>query len=116
MNPKISVVIPSYNRAHYIEKTIDSVLEQKRDDIEIILVDDGSTDNTRELVQNKYGDQVRYVYQENQGIPGARNTGIKNAQGDYIAFLDSDDYWHPNKLEQQMALIAEHPEYGLLAA
>jgi glycosyltransferase involved in cell wall biosynthesis len=59
---------------------------------------------------------VRYVYQENQGIPGARNTGIKNAQGDYIAFLDSDDYWHPHKLEHQMALIAEHPEYGLVAS
>jgi glycosyltransferase involved in cell wall biosynthesis len=116
MNPKISVVIPSYNRAHYIEKTIDSVLEQKRDDIEIILVDDGSTDNTRELVQNKYGDQVKYVYQENQGIPGARNTGIKNAQGDYIAFLDSDDCWLPGKLERQMSLAEEHPEYGLLAS
>ena len=58
MNPKISVVIPSYNRAHYIKKTIDSVLEQKRDDIEIIFVDVGSTDNTRELVQNKYGDEL----------------------------------------------------------
>ena len=116
MNPRISVVIPSYNRAYCIEKTIDSVLEQKRDDTEIILVDDGSTDNTRELVQNKYGNQVRYIYQENQGIPAARNTGIKNAQGDFIAFLDSDDYWYPGKLEKQMALIAEHPEYGLVAS
>jgi glycosyltransferase involved in cell wall biosynthesis len=116
MAPKISVVIPSYNRANYIEKTIDSVLEQTVDDIEIILVDDGSTDNTRELVHNKYGDQVIYVYQENQGIPGARNTGIKNARGDYIAFLDSDDYWRPNKIERQLALINEHPEYGLLAS
>ena len=116
MNPKISVVIPSYNRAHYIEKTIDSVLEQKMADIEIILVDDGSTDNTRELVQKKYGDLVRYVYQENQGIPGARNTGIKNARGDYIAFLDSDDSWRPGKLERQLSLAEEHPEYGLLAS
>ena len=116
MNPKISVVIPSYNRAGCIEKAIDSVLEQTVDDIEIILVDDGSTDNTRELIQNKYGDQVRYVYQENQGMAGARNTGIKNAQGDYIAFLDSDDYWYSAKLERQMSLAEEHPEYGLLAS
>jgi glycosyltransferase involved in cell wall biosynthesis len=116
MVPRVSVVIPSYNRAGCIEKAIDSVLEQTVDDIEIILVDDGSTDNTRELVQNKYGDQVRYVYQENQGMAGARNTGIKNAQGDYIAFLDSDDYWRPGKLERQLSLAEEHPEYGLLAS
>ena len=116
MVPRVSVVIPSYNRAECIEKAIDSVLEQTVDDIEIILVDDGSTDNTREIVLNKYGDQVRYVYQENQGIPGARNTGIKNARGDYIAFLDSDDYWRPGKLERQMSLAEEHPEYGLLAS
>jgi len=115
MNFKLSVVIPSYNRAHYIETAIDSVFDQKVDNIEIILVDDGSTDNTRELVQNKYGDRIRYFYQENQGIPGARNTGIKEARGDYIAFLDSDDYWRPEKLKQQLAMIAEHPDYGLVA-
>jgi glycosyltransferase involved in cell wall biosynthesis len=116
MVPRMSVVIPSYNRANCIEKAIDSVLEQTVDDIEIILVDDGSTDNTREIVLNKYGDQVRYVYQENQGISGARNNGIKNAQGDYIAFLDSDDYWCPSKIERQLSLAEEHPEYGLLAS
>ncbi len=115
MCPRISVVIPSYNRAHCIEKAIDSVLEQNVDGIEIILVDDGSTDSTRELVQEKYGEKVRYFYQENQGIPGARNTGIQNARGDYVAFLDSDDYWRQDKLRQQMALVAEHVEYGLVA-
>ena len=116
MNPRISVVIPSYNRAQHIEKAIDSVFEQKMENIEIILVDDGSTDNTREIIQKKYGDRVRYFYQENQGSPGARNTGIKNARGDYVAFLDSDDYWRPDKLERQLALINEHPEYGLVAS
>lgn len=116
MVPKVSVVIPSYNRANCIERAIDSVFQQKVENLEVILIDDGSTDNTREIIQNKYGDKVRYFYQENQGISGARNTGIKNARGDYIAFLDSDDYWCPDKLEKQMSLAEEHPEYGLLAS
>lgn len=116
MSTKISVVIPSYNRAGYIEKAIDSILQQKVENLEIILIDDGSTDDTRELVQNKYGNKVQYFYQENQGISGARNSGIKKAQGDYVAFLDSDDYWCPGKLEKQMALAEERPEYGLLAS
>ncbi|MCP4716879.1 MAG: glycosyltransferase family 2 protein [Deltaproteobacteria bacterium] len=116
MAPTVSVVIPSYNRAHCIEKAIDSVLEQSyREEVEVILVDDGSTDNTRDVV-GKYDERVRYFYQENQGIPGARNTGISNAAGKYVAFLDSDDYWRPEKLARQMQLFDEHPEYGLVGS
>ena len=116
MDPQVSVIIPSYNRAHCVEKAIDSVFEQGNSEVEIVLVDDGSTDNTRELIQRKYDDRVSYCYQENQGIPGARNTGIKKARGKYIAFLDSDDFWLPEKLQKQLNLFAEHPEYGLVAS
>jgi len=115
MNPQVSVVIPAYNRAHCVEKAIDSVLAQTVDRIEIILVDDGSTDNTRDIIAEKYGDRVRYIFQENQGIPGARNTGINHSRGEYVAFLDSDDSWRPNKLEKQLRLFEEHPEYGMVA-
>lgn len=115
MDPRVSVVIPCYNRARHIEKAIDSVFGQTTGNVEIILVDDGSTDNTRDIIAGKYGDRVRYIYQENQGIPGARNTGIRQARGEYVAFLDSDDYWRPNKLERQLALFEAHPEYGMVA-
>ena len=115
MAPKISVVIPTYNREHYIEKAIDSVMAQTYQDFEVVLVDDGSEDNTREKIK-KYGERVLYFYQENKGIPGARNTGIRNSRGDYIAFLDSDDYWRPEKLKRQMKLFNDHPDYGLVAS
>ena len=112
---RISAVIPAYNAEKYIARSIDSVLNQTCPVDEIIVVDDGSTDNTADMVKH-YGDKIRYIYQDNQGISGARNTGIKNTQGDYVAFLDSDDYWCPDKLERQMSLAEEHPEYGLLAS
>jgi glycosyltransferase involved in cell wall biosynthesis len=115
MKPKVSVIIPTYNRAHYIQKALDSVMAQTYQDFEVIVIDDGSTDNTREVVK-QYGEKVRYFYQENTGIPGARNAGIRNSAGDYIAFLDSDDYWVKEKLERQMALFSEHPEYGMVAS
>ncbi|MGC8603005.1 MAG: glycosyltransferase family 2 protein, partial [Desulfomonilaceae bacterium] len=104
----VSVIIPTYNRAHLIERAVNSVLEQTYDKLEIIVVDDGSTDNTGNVLsQLQDGDsRVRYIRHEtNKGSQSARNTGIRNARGDYVAFLDSDDEWLPYKLEKQIPLF-----------
>ena len=115
MQPVVSVIIPTYNREQYIQKALDSVLAQTYQRFEIIVIDDGSTDSTRTMI-SAYKENVHYLYQENQGISRARNTGIKNSHGDYIAFLDSDDYWLPEKTELQIALLQKHPEYGMAAS
>ena len=99
--PTVSVVIPAYNVADLIGATLDSVLEQTYHDFEIIVVDDGSTDSTREVVAT-YGEPVRYVRKVNGGSASARNRGIQEARGTYVAFLDADDLWRPTKLEVQM--------------
>jgi len=104
MNPIVSVIIPTYNTAQYICESIDSVLSQSYKDYEIIVVDDGSTDNTKEFLKPYMG-QIRYIFQENRGRAGARNTGIRTARGKYIAFLDSDDLWTPGKLEKQVEIM-----------
>lgn len=101
MSPKISVIIPVWNGAKYLEETITSVLDQTYENIEIVVVDDGSTDNSQELLL-KFKHQITTVPQENKGIGTARNTGVKNATGDYLAFLDQDDLWTKNKLTLQM--------------
>lgn len=103
---KISVIIPTYNRGEFIKKTINSVLNQTIKNFELIIVDDGSTDNTKEIIEEfiKKDDRVKYFYQKNSGSPSEpRNLGIEKAQGEYIAFLDSDDEWLPEKLEKQLA-------------
>lgn len=105
--PLISVIIPSYNRAHVIEKSARSVLEQTFADLELLIIDDGSTDATREVVERLGDSRVRYVYQENAGACAARNHGISLARGEYIAFHDSDDVWYPNKLEKQLQCMEE---------
>lgn len=103
----ISVVIPTYNREETVRRAIMSVLNQTFRDIEVILVDDGSTDNTRAIVQKIVDSRIRYVYQDNAGACVARNRGIELARGEYIAFHDSDDVWHEDKLEKQIrALLA----------
>ena len=112
--PTISVVIPTYNCSHFIKNAIYSVLSQTLLPLEVIIVDDGSTDNTCEMV-NIFGGLVKYVFQENQGISGARNTGIRLACGEWIALLDADDVWHRQKLEIQSAILESHPTIGLLA-
>ena len=113
MNPSVSVIIPVYNNAGTISRTIDSVLAQTIDDIEIIIVDDGSTDNTRAHLK-PYGQRIRYFYQSNQERSAARNNGLLQARGQYIAFLDADDYWLPIKLEKQIAVFQNKPELGLV--
>ena len=103
----ISVIIPTYNRAACLERSIGSILAQTYNDWELIIVDDGSTDNTKKLVTNMASSKVRYIYQEHRGACYARNRGIREANGEYIAFQDSDDYWHPSKLEMQMNCMCQ---------
>ncbi|WP_294956573.1 glycosyltransferase family 2 protein [uncultured Fibrobacter sp.] len=101
----ISVVLPSYNRAHILPRAIESILGQTYKDIELIIVDDGSSDNTAEVVGRFSDSRIVYVRQENAGACAARNNGIAHARGDYIAFQDSDDIWHQDKLEKQLATL-----------
>jgi glycosyltransferase involved in cell wall biosynthesis len=106
--PKVSVIIPTYNREKYVVKAIDSVLSQRFEDYEIIVVDDGSTDNTKEIA-NKYKNRIKYIYQDNSGVSAARNTGIKLAKGEWLAFLDSDDEWMPDYLLTQIETTDQNP-------
>ena len=106
---QISVVIPAYNIEQYIERAIDSVLSQSRAADEIIVVDDGSKDATAEKVK-AYGDKVRYIYQDNRGLSGARNTGIREAKYDWVAFLDGDDEWLPDYLKLQTEILCRNPD------
>ena len=107
--PLVSVVIPAYNRAHLLPETLESVLAQSYTSIETIVVDDGSTDNTAQLLEG-YGPHIRVIAQANQGEGPARNTGIAAARGTYIAFVDSDDIWLPEKLERQLQVLTSRPD------
>jgi GT2 family glycosyltransferase len=101
--PTVSVVIPTYNRAELLTRAIDSVLAQTYEDFELVVVDDGSTDDTEEVVTGYDDERVRYLpHETNRGANPARNTGIEAAEGEYVAFLDSDDEWRPRKLEAQL--------------
>ena len=106
---KISVVIPAYNSAQSIERAVNSVLAQTRPPEEIIVVDDGSVDNTADILKS-FGDKVKYIRQENAGASCARNTGINAAAGNWIAFLDADDEWLPKKLELQTNALGQNPD------
>jgi glycosyltransferase involved in cell wall biosynthesis len=107
--PLVSVILPTYNRSAFISSAVDSVLNQTYTRFELIVVDDGSTDHTPALLE-RYGDAIKVVRQENQGVSAARNRGIRTAAGDLIALLDSDDYWLPKKLEEQVALFNSQPD------
>lgn len=112
---KVSVILPTYNRAAILKKAIESVLAQTYTEFELIIVDDGSTDQTAEMVHAIRDTRIRYVYTElNRGAAAARNYGIVQASPEaaYIAFEDSDDLWHPDKLEKQMHEMEKHPEAG----
>ncbi|OGM08897.1 hypothetical protein A2159_02760, partial [Candidatus Woesebacteria bacterium RBG_13_34_9] len=114
--PTISVIIPTYNRALTIKRAIDSVLNQTYQDFEIIVIDDRSTDNTEEVVKIFNDEKLKYIrHEKNKGGSAARNTGIKVAKGEYIAFLDSDDEWHPEKLQKQLNLFNNlDKEFGVI--
>jgi glycosyltransferase involved in cell wall biosynthesis len=107
--PKVSVVIPVYNSSAYIAEAIESVLGQTYTHFEIIVVDDGSTDKTQEIL-DRYRAKVKCFYQENRGVSAARNVGVRNAKGELIAFLDADDVWLPGKLEKQVRFLTQHAE------
>lgn len=109
----ISAVIPSFNHAALLKDAIESVLAQTRPVQELIVVDDGSTDNTREVVA-AFQDRVRYVYQLNRGLSAARNTGIREARGDWLAFLDADDSWLPDKIRLQEEALRRAPDAVLV--
>lgn len=111
MKPLVSVVIPAYNAAWCIAKAVDSVLAQDFQDREVIVVDDGSTDDTATVLAG-YGDAVRVVRQTNGGLSSARNAGIRAARGEFVAFLDADDWWLPGKLARQTGLMRGRPELG----
>lgn len=109
------MIVPTYNRAYCLGDAIDSALRQTHADVEVVVIDDGSTDDTQQLIESRYGAEPRvvYHYQANRGISGARNTGLDRATGDYIALLDSDDTWSPWKLEIQLACMRAHPDIGM---
>lgn len=109
---RVSVLIPTYNRAEYLGEAIESVLAQTYRDFEIVVVDDGSTDNTSELVR-RYP-CVQYVYQDHAGIPQARNRALAEAKGELIAWLDSDDLYAPKKLEKQVRYVLDHPDCSIV--
>lgn len=106
---KISIVIPAYNAELCLRETLDSALRQTYPAHEIIVVDDGSRDRTEEIARS-FGDRIRYIKQQNQGIAGARNTGIRAATGDWVAFLDHDDLFLPEKLEKEVAAAEKNPQ------
>ena len=99
--PDISVIVPTYNCGEFINEAITSILDQTYQASEIIVIDDGSQDNTREIIESIKNTKIRYIRQENAGVSSARNLGLANASGEYIAFLDADDIWHPQMLELQ---------------
>ncbi len=111
--PQVSIVIPVYNGERYIIQAVESVLNQTYSADKIIVVDDGSKDNTR-LVLEPYCDQICYVYQENQGVSVARNHGIELSKGEWIGFLDADDFFLPDKLRLQLEVFTENPELGIV--
>lgn len=111
--PLVSIVIPTYNSAEFLIQALNSVLNQTYANYEIIVVDDGSIDNTSQAIE-PYRSQIRYIYQENQGVAAARNRGISLAIGDFIAFLDADDLFLPQKLQQQVAIFAAQPDLGMV--
>lgn len=112
----ISVIIPTFNRADFLSRSILSVVRQTFSPAELIIVDDGSTDGTAQIVQNIAGESpvpIQYRYQKNSGAAAARNTGIRSSKCEYVAFLDSDDWWLPGKLQKQYQSMVSHPHYQI---
>lgn len=112
--PQVSVIVPVYNAMAYLPATVDSVLEQTLSSFEVILIDDGSSDGVQQWAQKITDPRIHYINQGRKGTSHARNTGIAQAQGEYIAFLDADDLWDPTKLEKQVACLEQNPQVGLV--
>ncbi len=112
---KTSIIIPVFNQAHYLVQAIESCYQQTADNIEVLVVNDGSTDNTAQVVAPYLTrPNFKYVEQPNAGLPGARNRGFAESTGEYLCFLDSDDYYHPEKIRKQAELLEEDPELGFV--
>jgi len=119
MTLRVSVIVPAYNAAVYLPHAIDSVLAQTYPNWEIVIVDDGSADDTRAVAdsyRSKLQDKLQYIYQPNRGLPAARNAGIRAARGEFIALLDADDVWLPHRLERGIAVMDADPGAGLVHA
>jgi glycosyltransferase involved in cell wall biosynthesis len=115
--PRVTAIVPAYNASAYLKAALDSVLRQTYSDWEVVLVDDGSTDNTRavaEAAAPAFGGRLNYIYQTNRGLSAARNTAIRAAQGEFLALLDSDDVWRPRRLELGVAMMDKDPGLGLV--
>lgn len=110
MDYKVSIIVPCFNHAKYLEECIQSVISQSYTNWECIIVDDGSTDNTETVSRSLENNRILYIHQENKGLSGARNTGIRNATGDYILPLDADDTLNPLALEKMISVFRENPE------
>ena len=111
---KVSIIVPTFNRATVLKKTIDSILSQTFTDYELIIISNGSTDNTSEIVDAYKNSKIKFFYQQGSGSPASpRNQGIRIAKGEYIAFCDDDDLWKKTKLEQQVKLLSDHQNYGV---
>lgn len=114
MKPRFSVIVPLYNKAPYVKKALESVFSQTYTDYEIIVVDDGSTDNSLDIVK-EFAEQLEIVSQENAGVAAARNNGVEKSKGEYVCFLDADDWWENTFLKEMDKLITEYPDAGLYA-
>lgn len=108
MKPRISVIIPTYNREELLRRAIESVLDQTFDDFEILVIDGAKSESTRELVRSFGDGRIRYIPQKGKGIANARNLGVSKARGEFIAFLDDDDRWRRDKLELQLELLKSY--------
>lgn len=113
--PSVSVIVPAYNQSRYLAAAIRSALDQTYGDLEVLVVDDGSTDDTREVVASFTDPRVKYFYQQNRGLSAARNTGLTHATGEFVTFLDSDDEFLPEKLETLLGAFRREPELGFAA-
>jgi len=111
----VSVVIPTYNRANIITDAVNTVLKQTYQNFEILIIDDGSTDNTENIIKEIQDQRIKYIYQENNGPAKARNNGIKHSKGEYIVFLDSDDLWHPELLEKHIKILNANSNIGMVS-
>jgi glycosyltransferase involved in cell wall biosynthesis len=112
--PTVSVVITTYNRAELCVRAVESALAQTYPHLEIIVVDDGSRDGTAQRLRTRFGSKILLISQENRGVSAARNTGVAAGSGALVALLDSDDYWRPEKTEEQVRFLETHPEYGMV--
>jgi glycosyltransferase involved in cell wall biosynthesis len=114
--PQVSVIIPAYNAMAFLPETLESVLNQTFTDFEVLIINDGSPDDIVEWASEIKDSRVKLISQENQGISGARNTGMWSSQGEYLAFLDADDIWEAKKLEKQVEYLEKHPDVGLVSS